>query len=126
MVLGRYGRHATQQNLSRQLGCTVKRGTPHKNLRRFFVEKGFSVTERRNATIPMLRAATTRGTTLVNYYDAASHFGHFAILRRMTKREIILADPYYGDHRRLSLATFRSLWHNKGRSIQRWFLTISQ
>jgi predicted double-glycine peptidase len=60
----------------------------------------------------------------VNYFNPVTRVGHFAVIKGVEDRHVVLADPQNGDNFKLSFEEFEKLWHNMDKTLWRWMMHL--
>lgn len=103
-------------------------GTARRNLVAAVRSFGLHVHVHTNGTIRELEALTRRHVpVIVNYREPAEEEGHYAVVVGVTKKSIVLHDPYHGPHFRLTHAEFKQRWHGvHTRTNRRWLMAVAK
>lgn len=103
-------------------------GTSHHNLIAAIRSFGLHVHAHSHSTTRELEELTRRYVlVIVNYIEPAEEEGHYAIVVGMTKRYIVLHDPYHGPHFKIALQEFRRRWHGQHKSTnRRWLMAVAR
>lgn len=129
MMLKYCGKKISEKELTFLCRTNNKTGTSHKNLILAAKKVGFKCYPKSNGT---LRDITHRinncQPTMVNYFDASSKEGHYAVICGYNKRKatIIMNDPWYGKDFEMKWSNFKKIWHNHNKSSSGWMMTIEE
>lgn len=123
MVLGYFG--ITVGPLRAWWYTRVRRttGTSRRNLMRAFRAAGLHVHAHHSSSVAELRSFVERGVpVVVNYREPDNDEGHYAVVIGVSKKHILLRDPYHGPRFALEIPIFRRRWLGSRPRHQRWML----
>lgn len=63
---------------------------------------------------------------IVNYYSNLHGAGHFAVINKITKDRVYLADPASGPNISFNKNYFNKHWHSSRGDIDKWFFAIKK
>lgn len=114
MILGAYGIRTSQEKLAQEIGVAgiLKHGTKITILVSMLKKRGFRVSASNRKTLVGIKHAIENGSiVVVCYTEPVFEWGHYAIVKQIDAKKIILIDP---DTRtgRTSMATaeFKRRW----------------
>ncbi len=137
------GEVLSDDSLKVRLGTTSE-GTRPENIKRFFTEEGFVVSEGENQTIEDIKRELLKGRLCLVAYQAwgtekeyqEMESGHYSVIYGVDDEDVYLLDSsIYKDvglgiaRRKLSLERFMENWKDKddaGRIYTRWYLAVGE
>lgn len=123
MVLGYYGISVGPLRAWWYTKVRRRSGTSRRNLARALRTAGLHVHAHHGSSIAEVRGYVRRGVpVVVNYREPDQNVGHYAVVVGMTKRSILLRDPYHGPRFSLPLGAFRRRWLGSRPYHPRWML----
>ena len=111
MVLKKFGIEATQESIAKELETGAAVGTSARELQDFFVKRGFIVASKNDAEWEDIIKALKIGAVIVGYIEPTGD-PHYALIKDVEERKIILSDPYHGDNFVLDKEEFLKCWHD--------------
>jgi ABC-type bacteriocin/lantibiotic exporter with double-glycine peptidase domain len=117
MILASQKIMVSQNQLARELKTTKSTGTDNANILNCLKKRAFEYEMHRgfnpNTVLNKLKnKLNQKKIVLVTYWHLADKTGHFAIVRKITKKTIILQDPDKGPKYTLKLPTFLKAWRD--------------
>lgn len=123
MVLHAVGRKTSRDKLIWMMKPTRKTGTHNHMFPRVAEKLKLSYVVVRNSSWQDLRKAFNSGfVIIVCYWLEDDKTGHYAVLKKINKNDIVLMDPWYGPEHKVSRAWFLKNWH--GTQEMRWFFGV--
>lgn len=111
MILSNYGIDKREKEIAKILRTNKVRGTYLKELPRLAEKYRLSYVVKRNSDINDLRVLDKlKFIIIVCFFDMKTREGHFAVMKEITKNSISFWDPYWGPHRKFSIAYFNRIW----------------
>ncbi len=119
MLLG----NGSQAVYARRLATNPRTGTTRRAMLRQLRAAGKTLNVQASGTLGRLARATP---ALVNYREVDGE-DHYAIVLRVTKRFVVLHDPWHGPNYRLPVATFTAHWKNPKlrKKYTGWFVQVA-
>lgn len=119
MLLKFYGIFRPQAHLARIAGTTKAEGTGMDEVRHVLKQYGIRYRTRMSGTFADIRRVLDTGRPVaVAYVEPEDDESHYAIVVRLTKRDIVMRDPWHGPRFRMTRKAFLPRW----RSENRWML----
>jgi predicted double-glycine peptidase len=114
----------SERSLARRCGSTVKDGTSHEGMTKGAQAVGLKIVEeKRNASILDVERNLRSGRyVIVNYFNAFTGFGHYAVITESDNDAFYLFDSFYGLFR-MEKKVFTSWWRSRD-GIPRWLLAV--
>ncbi len=127
MALAACGIKKTQGQLAKALGTKNDNiGTKNSAMVAVAKQYGLLETSKEKKSIKELTKYLATGKIIiVSHFYEPDQTGHFAVVKKITKKAIILLDPEAGPSKTYSFANFKKIWHdNEG--TRGWFLVIKR
>jgi ABC-type bacteriocin/lantibiotic exporter with double-glycine peptidase domain len=125
MILANFNIVKSQKNLALQLKTKKSNGTSHKQLVNVLKKYALTIIETKDSTIPQMKRDLAKRIVVTCYYLPKEKTGHYAIVTRITKKDIHLIDPYYGKNTIMPLLQFKKVWHGS-KIPYGWYITIAK
>ncbi len=106
-----------------------RHGTTHQAMIRAAQQAGFYVYVNEMATLEeLIFLLSWRCPVIVNYTEPSANEGHFAVVTGVTKKNVILHDPWNGKRFTLSRRSFLARWHDQLPKTysKNWLMAISR
>ena len=125
MVLGFFGIKKSEAVLAKLLARVGEPGTPNRALVELAEKLKLDYVVQRNASLIDLKRVIADGfVVVVGYFDQIEHVGHFAVVKSLSKKKIVLLDPWYGAKCAFSNGDFVRTWRSGFDNDVRWFIGI--
>lgn len=129
MALGSFGISKTERALSKLLNTKPRVGTPVAAFPQACEKLRLSYCVERDATIDRVsRALKNKFTVIVGYFYEPEQVGHFAVIKKLTKKMIYLLDPEIGPTCAYTVRDFQRMW-KRGFSVdpdKNWFMGVKK
>jgi len=117
MLLAKKGVVVTQTQLAKELKTTEEIGTNLVDIVCVLLSNGFSADQKDGASLDDIARALRENKIVIVCYTGQSHNEpHYAIVLALTDKEIVLADPFFGERREVSISEFLERWHGNNTS----------
>jgi ABC-type bacteriocin/lantibiotic exporter with double-glycine peptidase domain len=133
MALGAFSLTYSEKKLAQLLQTNRVAGTKNRAFPALAEELRLTYTViREHTTLKDIQSLLTEGfIPIVCFYHDREEVHHYAIVKRLTKTHVILADPLDGDNHKLLRRQFMSAWSTqaKGRGVDtdtRWLFALKQ
>lgn len=119
---------SSQDQLARELNTTQRRGTDNNQILNYLKNKQFEYSVQRGldpqtALEKLASAIKQKRSILITYWHLTDKIGHFALVKKLTRKTITLQDPDKGPSYTLALKTFLKNWHDS-EGNPHWFVAI--
>lgn len=116
----------SENELVRRLKTTEKYGTRKKEIQRFFEKERYEAKSERKSTLRKIKFYLSKGyNVIVCYFYVRDKTGHYAIMRSMNEKKVILVDPWCGPKLKFSKKYFRKIWHDT-QGNRGWFIAVKK
>lgn len=127
MVLGAFGIKKTEAELAKMIHKPGEPGTPNRSLPEAAERLKLSYVVKRNASISDLTWHIGQGfAVIVSYFDTVEGVGHFAVVKKISSKNIYLLDPWYGPNHVLPLRHFLKNWRSAFDKDKKWFVAVKK
>jgi len=127
MVLEYFGQEVSQKKLARAVHASRASGTSHAELLRAARRRGFFAYLNDNSTLFEIKHFLALGLpVIVNFIDAASDEGHYAVVVGYRGRWLRLNDPWNGRNFQLSDREFLNRWHDSRNQHREWIMVLAE
>jgi predicted double-glycine peptidase len=127
MVFDYFDGWRPQEKLAKDAKTNEEEGTHNSEMIRVATENNFYCYVNDNSTLFEIRHFIELGLpVIVNYIEPAQEEGHFAVVSGITRRNIILNDPWNGHNFKMMWPEFLKRWHNKKNTHKKWVMVISK
>src|SRR3989338_4094955 len=117
MLLAKKGAAITQTQLAKELKTTEEIGTNLVDIVCVLSSNGFIADQKDGASPDDIAGALRENKIVIVCYTGQSHNEpHYAIVLALTDKEIVLADPFFGERREVSISEFLERWHGNNTS----------
>lgn len=125
MVLEPLGIFKTEKQLIQLLRTNKKGGTTNMALVQLVDKYKLNYVVFRNGTMSVLkRFLKQHYRIIISYYYEAHKTGHYAVLKKITKKNIYLLDPWCGPDHQYKLSYFHKIWREE--KERGWFIGIKK
>src|SRR3989344_1691188 len=110
----------------KKLKTTIKSGTKNKSFIK--VVRSFKLDYKYGkGSIGLLRKLKSEGyEIIVNYFSVIQNTGHYAVVKKITRKDIFLDDPALGPNKKYHLTYFRKTWYSQVDKDKKLFLAIKK
>lgn len=129
MVFAYFNKRVPEHSLAKKMRASTTRGTTHQAMIRTARQTGFYVYVNPHATFEeLVFLLAWRYPVIINYTEPSGNIGHYAVVTGITKKRVILHDPWNGNRFILSRRSFLARWYDMlPRSIsEHWLMAISR
>ena len=128
IALEKLGIERTERYLEKILRTTPRTGTPNRNFVRGVRKLKLEYVVRRNATYKIIEGYMKDGySVIISFYSMPNKCGHFAVVKKITKKRIFLQDPSLGPNLSYSKGYFTKLWYSYyDQQDKKWLLAIKR
>lgn len=129
MALSRFGINKSEKQICKMLGTNKVRGTWNRSFPELAEKLKLNYIVRRNSSIYELKKAFLDGFVIVlGYYIPKGKVDHYAVVKKVDNKNIILMDPYYGDNLLIKINNFVKNWNSDSRwdKEKRWFFGVKR
>jgi ABC-type bacteriocin/lantibiotic exporter with double-glycine peptidase domain len=123
-VLGAFGVKLTQKQIATELGTSPWGGTDRADMGRPLRRHGLKAKSYTLGKLSEVRRFLNQGfAVVVNYIEPDEDICHFAVITRVTDKDVYLVDPWNGPNFRLAADEFVKRWYGCApKARERWFL----
>lgn len=127
MVFAFYGKILSEKYLTKKLKTKKDKGTEHSFLIKIANKEGFYVYTNNNSNLEEISYITKENIpVIVHIMEPSGYEGHYSVIVNITKKNVILNDPWNGKNFRMSIENFVKNWHNKNSKYKQWIMAISK
>jgi ABC-type bacteriocin/lantibiotic exporter with double-glycine peptidase domain len=109
MILDSFGTIFPEQKLSKMLKSDSKHGTEHHMFALVSKKFGISCVMKTKRRISCF-SSMPKSVRVIVCFSHPKEGGHYAVVKNVTKRDIVLLDPYFGPKYRVPLKKFSKWW----------------
>jgi len=127
MIFEYFGKKYPEQKLINLCQANKKYGTSHKNLLRAIKkEKLKSHSKNKGCLQDLIDCLNSHYLTIINYLEPSSNTGHYAIVIKYNKKNLILADPLNGNNFIIPWRELNKRWYNNNKTSKGWFVAVKK
>lgn len=127
IVLDYYKEKRDVKNLIKELNCSEKDGTLHRDFIKFLKKNKYSFIEKKNASLVDIEEFLQQAIPVIVDYQA-HHGGHFSVIIGRTENKFLLSDPSCDKkYKWINKKDFEKRWFEEdepGTIIKRWLLAV--
>lgn len=126
MVFEHFGKSMREEDLAVLLDTDTEVGTITDEMPRIVVAQGFSVFEKKDASMGELEDYIGRGVPIIiDFIEPSEEDRHFAVVVGFEEADIILNDPWNGEGFRMSSEEFERRWGSPKNRYTRWMMILT-
>lgn len=127
-VLATFGVRLTQKEIAKELGTSPFGGTDRADMGRPLRRHGLTAKSYTLGKLSDIRHFLSQGwVVVVNYIEPDEDICHFAVVTRVTDKNVYLVDPWNGPDFSMAAEEFVKRWYGCApKSRERWFLAARQ
>lgn len=127
MIFENLGIKKTEKQMVKLLGTNKVRGTWEKEFPKLAEKYKFTYIVERKGTIKDLKKYLKEGFKIIICYDVVYEgVGHYAILKNINSKTVVLTDPWYGKDHEYKINYFKKIWKTPNEHDLRWFFGIKK
>ncbi len=127
IILDYYKDKKDIKSLIKELKCTEKDGTFHKDFRKFLKKNKYNFVEKKNVALKDIEEFLQQSVPVIVDYQAY-HGGHFSVIIGRTENKFLFSDPSCDKkYRWISKKDFLKRWFEEdepGKIVNRWLLAV--
>jgi len=124
MVLAFFSKRVSEERLARGMCTTKSIGTKRSDFISKARREGFFCYVNSGSSLNEIGHYLSLGSpVIVNILS--ENEGHYAVVVGVTRKNVILHDPYYGAHKRWSHRTFNKNWKGERGQSSKWMMVLS-
>jgi ABC-type bacteriocin/lantibiotic exporter with double-glycine peptidase domain len=108
ILLSHYGIRMSEGHLARLTNASREKGTRVEGLVSALRSLGFKAEYQDNCSMPVLERELSQRPAIVNWFLGDE--GHYSVVIGYNRREIIYADPFFGEIKRMPKKRFLAKW----------------
>jgi len=127
MIFDYFRYYQSQNELAKQMGTNKERGTDNDRLVKTATSHGFFCYVNNNSSFDEIRHFLGRGLpSIVNFIEPINNEIHFAVVSGLTRRSIILNDPWNGKNFKMLRKDFLDRWHDSRNIHKEWIMVVAR
>jgi ABC-type bacteriocin/lantibiotic exporter with double-glycine peptidase domain len=120
-----HGKHMSQKSIARLAKTNKRTGTAGRKMTVAVRAAGLLQFRKKNSSLADIKKYLLNKTpVIVNFVEPSWEVAHYALVCKLTPKEIVLNDPWNGRNFKLSLREFVKRWHNKPVTEHRWLMAV--
>jgi ABC-type bacteriocin/lantibiotic exporter with double-glycine peptidase domain len=123
MTLAAHNIKLAQSIIARKIKTTRTNGTKNKNLAILFKQFKLSYKTFKGQEA-LIKSLKRKEIVIINYYHTKDQVGHFAIVKHIKNKRIVLLDPSEGPNHTMSFKEFLSNWYGLD-GDKKWGISIA-
>lgn len=125
-VLALNGIQKSQDAIAREVRTTKEEGTPNREIAAFFERmKWSSIVNREHDLDLMKKLLKQKYAIILNYWYEPDNTGHFALVKEVRAKEVVLWDPVEGKEITFTHAHLKTIWTGTEKDAG-WFIAAKK
>lgn len=119
--------YATQSGLAAKGHTSKRKGTSHKDMIKLAVGNNFFCYVNNDAQLSDITDFLAKELpVIVNYIEPSDNDSHYAVVSGVTRKDVILHDPWNGKNFHISRKEFEERWHDGKNIHKKWLMVLAK
>lgn len=127
MAFEYFGIKKSEKQMARLLGTNKVKGTWEKDFPRIAEKYKLSYVVEHDGSLKDLIEFYNEGhVIIICFHDPTEKEDHYSVIKKINKKEILLADPWFGPEKKFKTSFFKKIWRTISEKDLRWFIALKQ
>jgi predicted double-glycine peptidase len=127
MMFEHFGKSMKEEDLAVLLNTNTEVGTITDEMPRIAADQGFSIFEKKDASMRDLEGYVERGMpVVVDFIEPSEENRHFAVVVGFDEENVILSDPWNGEGFQMKSEEFQERWGSSKNRYTRWMMVLNE